>query len=699
MEMSSINWDGLYTSGSDEYRSPQEPDPGDNIRIRFRTLKGDVDSVYIHFHECNETHTMTLAFSDTYFDYYEYQLRIGRDTVSYTFYIQKHEERIHYNRLGVNGNMDKEYAFQLIPGFHVPGWLKGAVMYQIMIDRFNNGDPDNNVLDREYIYLGKPVVNVHDWDAPIEAFDVHRFYGGDIQGVWDKLDYLSQLGVKVIYFNPLFVSPSNHKYDTQDYDHIDPHIGKIVYDGGEVLGEQDFDNRHASKYRIRTTNQENLRASDELFIHFVEACHKRGMRVIIDGVFNHCGSFNKWMNKSGFYDHTDMSNEYEPGAYESRESPYHSYFLFSRDDPAAWPNNDSYEKWWGNDTLPKLNYEGSSKLEEEILRIARKWVSKPYCCDGWRLDVAADLGHSADYNHRFWKKFRKAVRMANPEACIIAEHYGDPYPWLRGDEWDTVMNYDAFMEPVTWFLTGMEKHSDSRNDLLRGDGGRFFSSMLYNMARMPEISIMSSMNQLSNHDHSRFMTRTNMTVGRVAQMGPEAAGENINVPLYRLGAMIQMTWPGAPTLYYGDEVGMVGWTEPDSRRTFPWKHEDFELLEYHKYLANTHNGYPELKYGSLMPLMSGTNFIVYARIYGSRVAVIAINSCAEEYPLTIPVWRTGILDTTEITRVLNTTSAGYNAGATHRKAEGGMLRSYMKPYSGKIYVANCHPKKEKRDED
>ncbi len=127
-------------------------------------------------------------------------------------------------------------ASGITPGFHTPEWVKGAVMYQIYVDRFCNGDPDNDVLDNEYIYIGTPVRQVKDWDALPEPMDVGRFYGGDLKGVWDKLDYLQYLGVEVIYFNPLFVSPSNHKYDCQDYEHIDPHYGVIVKDGGRLLG-------------------------------------------------------------------------------------------------------------------------------------------------------------------------------------------------------------------------------------------------------------------------------------------------------------------------------------------------------------------------------------------------------------------------------------------------------------------------------
>ena len=190
------------------------------------------------------------------------------------------------------------------------------------------------------------------------------------------------------------------------------------------------------------------------------------------------------------------------------------------------------------------------------MKIAGKWVSAPYGVDGWRLDVAADLGHSSEYNHKFWQEFRKHVKEANPEAIILAEHYGDPSSWLAGDQWDTVMNYDAFMEPLTWFLTGMEKHSDEYNGALYGDGVSFFRSMYYHMSRMQTQSVLVAMNQLSNHDHSRFLTRTNQIVGRIGTAGAKMAEFGINYGIFREAIMVQMTWPGAPTLYYGDEAGV-----------------------------------------------------------------------------------------------------------------------------------------------
>ena len=684
MEERGINREALYSIGKGFYREPEESHAFSELTVRFRTLREDVDRVLLYLPDEQQIHAMELGSSDHYFDYYEIAIKLKDKPLHYYFRVEKGEEVIHYNRLGVTEDLDIQYAFSVFPEFFIPNWIKGATMYQIFVDRFRNSDGKNNVEDREYIYLGRPVVSVADWDAPVQSFDVHRFYGGDLEGVWEKLDYLEHLGVEVLYFNPLFVSPSNHKYDTQDYDHIDPHLGRIVHDGGKVLPQGVMDNKEASKYSIRSTDKENLEASDTLFLLFVEACHKRGMRVIIDGVFNHCGSFHRYMNASYFYK-TGEGSPYPKGAYESFDSPYRDYFHFSKGEKANWPENDTYEKWWGNDTLPKLNYENAIKLEEEILAIAKKWISPPFSCDGWRLDVAADLGHSEAYNHKFWKKFRKAVKEANEDAVILAEHYGNPSAWLKGQEWDSIMNYDAFMEPVSWFLTGMEKHSDRAEPEKFGDGELFFNTMRYNMAKLPENALDAAMNQLSNHDHSRFLTRTNRRAGRMKD-GFDDAGIGIDFGLFRLASMLLFTWPGAPTLFYGDEVGVYGWTEPDCRRTYPWGKEDLELLEYHRYLISNRKNSKALREGNLMLLKSGKNWVTFLRCSERQIALIIIYCGDEDCTLDIPLWRASITDKMEIRRVLKTDGRGYNAGQTKRFTENGILSSRLRAKTGKIYL-------------
>lgn len=629
-----MNKNALFCDGTSDYVIPAEPGIHEKVRLRFRTARDDAQEVCLI--SGGETLQMQKMSSGEVFDYYETEVQLTDTMFVYYFRIKSESEELCYHRCGVSEHPVEYYNFRIMPGFSTPAWAKGAVMYQIFVDRFCNGDPSNDVEDGEYVYIGEPVCKVKDWNEFPAAMDIRRFHGGDLQGVLDKLDYLEELGVEVIYFNPLFVSPSNHKYDIQDYDYIDPHYGVIIEDGGEVLPEGEKDNTRATKYQKRTGDIRNLEASNRLFAKLVEEMHTRGMRVILDGVFNHCGSFNKWMDRERIY---EPQPEYEKGAYVSAQSPYRDFFHFFDEREEAWPYNKNYDGWWGHDTLPKLNYEDSPTLEEYILNIGKKWVSPPYNADGWRLDVAADLGYSNEYNHIFWENFRKAVKSANPQALILAEHYGDPGEWLQGDEWDSVMNYDAFMEPLTWFLTGMEKHSDERRTDLWGNTDNFVNTMNHFMASMLTPSLQVAMNELSNHDHSRFLTRTNHIVGRVAQLGSKAAEEGINLAVMREAVAVQMTWVGAPTVYYGDEAGVCGFTDPDSRRTYPWGRENRELVEFHKEMIRIHKREKPLRTGSLKMLSWSSNVLAYARFQEGEQIIVVLNNSKELKEVTIPVWQ------------------------------------------------------------
>ena len=674
-----MNKTALFCDGTEGYVYPPEPKESELVTFRFHTAKDDVDRVGLV--TSADTYVMEKECTQGEFDYYTFETRLGEEPFRYCFEVQSGTEKYYYGRCGISREILEYYNFVVVPGFSTPDWAKGAVMYQIFTDRFYNGDKSNDVETNEYYYIGDYSQRVTNWDKYPANMGVREFYGGDLQGVMDKLDYLQDLGVEVVYFNPLFVSPSNHKYDIQDYDYIDPHYGKIVDDGGEVLPNGVTDNSQATKYKKRTTGLKNLEASNELFIKLVEELHRRGMKVILDGVFNHCGSFNKWMDRERIY---EGEEDYEPGAYVSADSPYRSYFRFFKEEPENWPYNGNYDGWWGHDTLRKLNYEDSVKLENYILYIGRKWVSPPYNVDGWRLDVAADLGRSNEYNHEFWQKFRRAVKDANPNALILAEHYGDPSDWLKGDEWDTVMNYDAFMEPVTWFLTGLEKHSDEAREELLGNIDNFIGSMAHHMSNMLTPSLQVAMNELSNHDHSRFLTRTNHMVGRVEHLGPEAANEYVNKAVMREAVVMQMTWVGAPTVYYGDEAGVCGFTDPDNRRTYPWGHEDQELIAFHKEAIRIHKEHPALKTGSLKILGGEENILSYARFKGHDRIIVVINNRSERAEVKVPVWEAEIPIKCRMKRLLYSYKDGYTTEYEEYLVEDGEVVANMGPHSALV---------------
>ena len=612
---------GFYSDNTHEYVNIFDNDGIKTAKINLRTPRNmGIPPLFL----CDtEEITMSFLYSGPYYDYYGCTLALTKECTNYAFKVVFDERIYYYTKSGLKDFYDWADSFKVFRDFSAPDWAIGAVMYQIFPDRFCNGSKQNDVENSEYYYAGQPVEHVYDWNSPVANLDVARFYGGDLVGVKKKLDYLSDLGIDVIYLNPIFVSPSNHKYDCQDYDHVDPHLTTIVKNVG------DSDVYGYNKYVIKTTDPENLRASNEWFSDFVKEVHARGMKIILDGVFNHCGSFNKWMDRDGYYSNSEDGEE---GAYNYPKSKYRSFFkYFDQNNP------NSYEGWWGFDTLPKLNYEESEDLCEYVCNIGAKWVSEPYNCDGWRLDVAADLGHSAEFNHKFWKRFRNAVKQANPDSIILAEHYGNADSWLMGDEWDTVMNYDAFMEPVSWFFTGMEKHSDNYLDYMLNNTEAFMDGLFNKSRGFSYETMYMAMNELSNHDHSRFLTRTNHYVGRVQNLGSAAAERDTDIAVMAEAVVFQMMWPGCPTVYYGDEAGLCGFTDPDNRRTYPWGRENRDLIELHKELILLRHTIPVIKTGSVAPVYAEHGIFAFMRFDSDNAVVTIINNNDYEKDLEIPL--------------------------------------------------------------
>ncbi len=672
-----IKREALFSDETEQFKTPYQPRARQTVTVKLRTLAQNVTRAYCVLDGAKRE--MKKINGDATFDFYALRFVCPNRPTHYYFVVYDEEDRVYYNKLGCVENHQSAYDFVIYPGFTVPEWSRGAVFYQIFTDRFCNGEKSNDVENNEYYYTGGHAVKVTDWNKYPDELDVRCFYGGDLQGVRQKLDYLQDLGVEAIYFNPLFLSPSNHKYDTQDYDYIDPHLAIVAEDEEHALQGWEKHNGFARRYIKRVTSKKNLQASNAYFAGLVKEIHARGMRVVIDGVFNHCGSFNKWLDKEGVYLN---KKGYIKGAYQSTHSKYRSFFSFYQPEVA----DSGYEGWWGYESLPKLNYEKSPKLEQTIMQVGEKWVSAPYNVDGWRLDVAADLGHSAGYNHQFWQKFRKHVRGANKDALIFAEHYGDATPWFNGKEWDTVMNYDAFMEPVTWFLTGMEKHSDAFDGNRLNDGKAFFDSMFKNMSKFPRPSLDAALNQLSNHDHSRFLTRTNGMVGRVNTRGSLAAGFNVDLRVFALGVMIQMTWPGAPGIYYGDEAGQVGWTDPDNRRTYPWGKENTQLIDYHKKIIGLRKTVNCLKSGSLKALDAGHGYVAYGRFDAADCAVVVINNGDEPLTLSVPVWELGVKQGEFMHLAFDTKRDGFLCADQTCEVKYGRMKVELPAKSGKIYT-------------
>jgi len=418
-----------------------------------------------------------------------------------------------------------------------PEWVKHAVFYQIFPERFANGEPSRSP------------ENAEPWGSPPT---VHNFMGGDIKGIVDHLDYLQNLGITAIYFNPIFQATSNHKYNTFDYFTIDPHFGDL-----------------------------------QRFRQLVEECHARNIKVVLDGVFNHCGR--------GFFAFHDVL---ENGPY----SPYAKWFHISNF--PLYPYDESrpsnYRAWWDIRSLPQFNI-WHPPVRKYLLSVARYWIEQGI--DGWRLDVPNEIA-----DHEFWREFRRIVKELNPEAYIVGEIWQDGRPWLDGTQFDAVMNYLLRDLCVEFFA----------KTTIRADTfGQRIDTLLRHYD--PDVTAVQ-LNLIGSHDTPRFLTLAGGDVGRL-----------------KLAWLFLQTYPGAPCLYYGDEIGLRGDGDPHCRGCFPWDETQWhqELLGFVRQTIAMRHAHPVLRIGDYRTLHAdgGTNLYAFARTDSRTAAIVLLNN--NSYPVTL----------------------------------------------------------------
>ncbi len=459
----------------------------------------------------------------------------------------------------------------------VPSWFGEGLTYQIFPDRFRR----SQLRDPEGMVGGRWVHE--DWEdfpeyRPDARGEIRNrdFFGGDLQGILEKLDYLKKLGVETLYFNPLFEAAENHRYGTADYRKIDPMLG---------------------------TNED--------FSRLCRAAHRRGMRVILDGVFNHTGYVSRYFNGDGFYP--------EVGASQSWDSPYRSWFSFIR-----WPKE--YESWWGIYSLPAVN-ENDPGYRDFIFgsknSVVRSWLRAG--ADGWRLDVADELPD--DFVHGI----HEAVRAEKPDAVVIGEvwedgstkvAYGVRRKHILGGHCDGLMNY-----PLRGAIL----------DFFGGGGGEVFVSRMETIREnYPRFAFYSAMNSLGTHDTPRVLTLLGAGSTHREQTKDWRAAFRLSPDQLRQGkerlkaaALLLYCFPGSPTLYYGDEAGMEGFEDPFNRQTYPWGREDRELLDWFKSLGQLRRGYPALRRGSIRYLAGAGPILAFLREDDDGPVLCAVNAGGE----------------------------------------------------------------------
>lgn len=541
----------------------------------------------------------------------------------------------------------------------VPEWAKKAVWYQIFPERFANGDTTN---DPKGIDLagGWPYVIPEDWHIspwtsdwyktqPWEAtnkFDFYgdagmRRYGGDLQGVLNRLDYLQELGINAIYFNPLFESPSLHKYDASMYHHIDNNFGPYPEGDRKMWAAGNPADPASWKWT----------SADKLFLKLISECHKRGMKVIIDGVFNHVGNT--------FWAFQDVVKNQE-------KSPYKDWFYInSFDNPATDSNEFNYSGWYGVKDLPELREDENGLVagpREHIHDIVKRWMdpnddgNPADGIDGWRLDVADMVSIN------FWRDFRKWVKGINPQAYITGEVWWQDWnhdkmfnaaPWLQGDAFDAVMNY-RFTRAVKDFVIDKKKHvsAEAFRDSIKQQERDYSKDNLYVL-----------MNLLGSHDTERLASlivnpdhwydhHQNPNKRKDFDVRKPNAEE---IQKQKLCAGIQMTMPGAPMIYYGDEAGMWGGDDPDCRKPMVWQDMTYEtetthpfglkrepdpvkfdqdLFDWYKKLISIRKSDDLFSLGDLKFFNSGNfNILIFSRKLGDEEAIVIVNSSDQSIQL------------------------------------------------------------------
>ncbi len=446
---------------------------------------------------------------------------------------------------------------------NIPSWVPDAIFYQIFPDRFARS-------------TRLPDLGFEAWDS---APTVHGFKGGDLYGIAEHLDYLQDLGVTALYLNPVFASASNHRYHTYDYYNVDPLLG-----GNDALR------------------------------FLLDECHRRGMRLILDGVFNHASR--------GFW---QFHHVLETGA----ASPYKDWFHFDPDRLnwkrhwGAYPTPHEqqtiqhegslkaigYQGWWDLPALPKFNTQ-TPAVREFLFEVAEHWTK--FGIDGWRLDVPGEINDDS-----FWQEFRRRVRAINPEAYIVGEIWHEAHRWLQGDQFDAVMNYLLTAALLSFFggphlnIATVNQSGGLQGRVHPSMGAEGFANEIDRLFHLypPDITY-AQLNLLDSHDMPRFLSCVSG-----------------NKTALRLAWLFLMTYPGAPCIYYGDEIGLDGGHDPDCRKAFPWDASrwDPDLLAYAKSVIALRKAQPALRRGSYQRLYAADSVFAFGRRLGDEAHVIAFD--------------------------------------------------------------------------
>jgi alpha-glucosidase len=586
--MNNLQWlSSIHHDGSEKYVSNPYPGLGNTVRLRIRTHHlAPISRIVLRIFPDGEQMLSDLRRAETIppVQWWEGDLLISQPVNQYRFIIIAEDGVWHYSAAGPLAYVPMDFSdFRILADYIPPEWVPGSVFYQIFPDRFANGDPSTNPQPDEYEYRGhRPQVLPWGTLPQEEHFFPLVFYGGDLPGIVERLDYLVDLGINALYLNPIFHAYSNHKYDVTDYDHVDPHFG-----------------------------------GDEALVSLRRALDARGMRYVLDIVPNHAGYWHPWFQ----------------AALADAASPEAEFFTFH-----AHPAE--YASWLGVQSLPKLNYR-SAELRRRIYEhpdaIFKRWLRPPFSADGWRVDVANMLGRQGQtqIGLEVSQGIRQAVKTTRPDAYLMGENFFDASNQLQGDQWDGVMNYGGFTNPLWHWLRGYYQGAHGFHhpiEAAQWPTKAMAESWQSRLAAIPWAIALQQYNLLDSHDTSRIRTLVN---------GNDA--------LQKLATAVLMTFPGVPGLYYGDEIGMEDQPGLGSRGSMIWDENRWNrsLLTYYQMLIRLRRTSPVLQRGGFQTLLIEPDTIAYQRESPKdRTLVIAHRSKTPRLPGPVPLTDGGIADGT-----------------------------------------------------
>ncbi|GAC1461435.1 MAG: maltodextrin glucosidase [Ktedonobacteraceae bacterium] len=603
--MAVIHWSQtVHHDGSPSYVSFDPTGSHASIRLRLRVSKtAPITQLFVRTIPDGEQHfaPMQIVASNAQCNWWEAEIRLHMLRTNYRFFFQTTEGNWSFTANGVVQYTPTDATdFKFLYRYHAPSWVQDSVFYQIFPERFADGDSSNNVQSGAYACYGTPVV-AHSWgEVPTQtgaAGNAH-FFGGDLQGIVQHMDYLTDLGVSALYLTPIFTSPSNHKYDVENYREVDRHFG-----------------------------------GEKALIALREALDKRDMRLMLDIVPNHCSSMHAWFL----------------AAQKDVRAPTCEYFTFGT-------TSNTYESWLGVSSLPKLNYH-SEHLRNEMYAgenaIMRYWLRPPYRIDGWRIDVANMLARQGEsqLEHKIGRGIRRAVKAESPSMYLIGEHFFDGSAQLQGDELDATMNYRGFSLPLLQWLVGYindlslnlprETWPLLPTEALMAQWRAFLSAIPWQIA-------IQQFNLLGSHDTARLQTVLN---------GDEA--------LIQVAVTLLFTYPGVPSVYYGDEIGLEGGRDPDNRHCMSWDPHTWNMTRraLYQHLIHERRTAPALREGGFQALYAAGETLAFLReAPDERLLIVARRK--DDGLKALSLQQAGLADGTRVNELLS---------GTHEVVTGGML--------------------------